>query len=51
MEQHYQQVQCTAMGSPVSVVVADMVMETAEQNALETFPADLGSGRGMLMIH
>ena len=38
LEQHYQQVQGTAMGSPVSVVVADMVIETVEQNALETFP-------------
>ena len=39
MEQHYQQVQGTAMESPVSVVVADMVMESVEQNALETFLA------------
>ena len=39
MEQHYQQVQGTAMGSPVSVVVADIVMQTVEQNVLETFPA------------
>ena len=27
------------MGSPVSVMVSDMVMKTVEQNALETFPA------------
>ena len=39
MGQYYQQVHGTAMGSPVSVVVADMVMETVEQIALETFPA------------
>ena len=37
MEQHYQQVQGTAMGSPVSVVDADIVMET-EQIALGIFP-------------
>ena len=38
MEEHYQQVHGTAMGSPGSVVLADMVMETVEQRALETFP-------------
>ena len=34
----YQQVHGTAMGSPVSVVVADLVMEDVEQRALRTYP-------------
>ena len=33
----YQQVHGTAMGSPVSVVVANLVMEDIEQKALSTF--------------
>ena len=33
----YQQIFGTAMGSPVSVVVANMVMENIESNALNTF--------------
>nr|CAB3263311.1 uncharacterized protein LOC108950552 [Phallusia mammillata] len=33
----YQQVQGTAMGSPVSVVVANMTMEALEEKALSTF--------------
>ena len=35
---HYQQVFGTAMGSPVSVVIANMVMEDVEQRALATSP-------------
>ena len=34
----YQQVFGTAMGSPVSVVVANLVMEDIEQQAISTFP-------------
>ena len=35
--QYYQQIKGTAMGSPVSVMVANMVMEDVEQRALATF--------------
>ena len=34
----YEQVHGTAMGSPVSVVVADLVMEDVQQRALRTYP-------------
>ena len=34
----YQRVFGTAMGSPVSVVIANMVMEDVEQRALATSP-------------
>ena len=49
--QYYQQVHGTTMGSPVSVVVADMVKE--HYNRLPWRPAlqSPASGRGMLMIH
>ena len=43
----YQQVHGTAMGSPVSVVVADLVMEDVESRAIATFPPHPVSGRGM----
>ena len=33
----YQQIHGTAMGSPVSVVIANLVMEAVEERALETF--------------
>ena len=35
---YYQQVFGTAMGSPVSAVIANMVMEGVEQRALATSP-------------
>ena len=35
---YYQQVFGTAMGSPVSAVIANMVMEDVEQRALATSP-------------
>ena len=37
-ETFYQQIHGTAMGSPVSVVVADLVMEDIESRALATYP-------------
>ena len=35
---YYQQIHGTAMGSPVSVAVADLVMEDVESRALTTYP-------------
>ena len=35
---YYQQIHSTAMGSPVSVVVTDLVMEDVESRALSTYP-------------
>ena len=35
---YYQQIHGTAMGSPVSIVVADSVMEVIESRALSTPP-------------
>ena len=35
---YYQQIHGTAMGSPVSVVAADLVMEDVESRALSTYP-------------
>ena len=35
---YYEQIHGTTMGSPVSVVVANLVMEDLEQKALNTFP-------------
>ena len=37
----YEQVYVTAMGSPVSVVIANLFMEWFEQTALRTAPADI----------
>ena len=35
---YYQQIHGTAMGSPVSIVAADLVMEDVESRALSTYP-------------
>ena len=45
---YYQQTFGTAMGSPVSVVVANLVMEEIEQTALETFHSAPCFWKGML---
>ena len=34
---HYKQIHCTAMGSPVSVVVAESVMQSIQEEALATY--------------
>ena len=49
----YQQVHGTAMGSPVSVVVANLVMDDIEERALSTFhpPPPHIFGSAMLMTH
>ena len=38
---HYKQLHGTAMGSPVSVVVAEIVMQNIEQQALATYSETL----------
>ena len=43
----YQQIHGTAMGSPVSVVIANLVMEAVEEGALETFAPPLSAGNVM----
>ena len=48
---YYQQVFGTAMGSPVSAVIANMVMEDVEQRALATSPVKpFFSGNDMSMM-
>ena len=47
---YYQQVFGTAMGSPVSAVIANMVMEDVEQRALATSPVKPFSGNDMSMM-
>ena len=42
---YYQQIFGTAMGSPVSVVIADMVMKNIKQRALTPFHTPLSFGR------
>ena len=47
---YYQQVFGTAMGSPVSAVIANMVMEDVEQRALATSPVKPLFGNDMLIM-
>ena len=49
-DQFYEQVEGTAMGSPVSPIVDNLYMEYLEQKALSTAPALLVSGTGMWMM-
>ena len=46
----YQQSFSTTMGSPVSVTVANLVMEEIEEQALSTFAPLPQFGRGMLTM-
>ena len=48
-DQFYEQVEGTAMGSPVSPIVANLYMEYLEQKALSTAPHPQGSGAGLWM--
>ena len=48
-DQFYEQAEGTAMGSPVSPIVANLYMEYLEQKALSTAPTPLGSGAGLWM--
>ena len=47
--QYYQQMEGAAMGSPLSPIVANIFMESFEQQALDTAPHPLVSGKDMLM--
>ena len=47
---YYQQIFGTAMGSPVSAIIANMVMEDVEQRALATSPVKPFFGNDMLMM-
>ena len=47
--QFFEQVEGEAMGSPVSLIVANLYMEYLEQKSLSTAPHPLGSGAGMWM--
>ena len=46
---YYKQIFGTGMGSPVSVTVANMVMENVEQRALSSLITSLYFGNNMLM--
>ena len=39
-DKHYKQLHGTAMGSPVSVVVAEILMQHAKERALATYPTN-----------
>ena len=47
----YQQVFGTVMGSPVSVTVANLVIEDVEERALATFPNPLKFGKDMWIMY
>ena len=48
-DQFYDQVEDAAMGSPVSLIVANLYLEYLEQKVLSTAPSPLGSGTGLWM--
>ena len=49
-EKYYRQTFATAMGSPVSVTIANIAMKEIEQTAISTYHTPLISERDMSMI-
>ena len=47
---YFEQVEGTAMDSPISPIVANLYMEDLETKAIQTAPHPLSSGRGLWMI-
>ena len=49
--EHYQQTFSIAIGCPVSVTAANLLMEDMERSALSTYPLPLPFWIGMWMTH
>ena len=47
---YYEQIEGTAMGSPISPIVAKLYMEDLETKAIQQLHIPLHSGRGLWMI-
>ena len=48
---HYEQLEGAAMGSPISLIFANLYMENLEAKTISTAPHPLISGKDMLMTH